>query len=50
MKINDIITETTAAAGIAVVAPNIGSEIKRNPSVFPSNKTKAKKKKTGPSK
>ena len=38
MKIRDIISETTSAGGIAVVAKPMGKMHKRNPSVFPKKK------------
>lgn len=41
MKIRDIISETTSAGGIAVVAKPMGKMHKRNPSVFPKKKKKA---------
>ena len=38
MKIRDVISETTSAGGIAVVAKPMGKMHKRNPSVFPKKK------------
>jgi hypothetical protein len=43
MKINDIITETTAGA-IATVAQPLGKMQRRNPSVFPKKKKTAERK------
>jgi hypothetical protein len=46
VKINDIITETTAG-GIAVVAQPLGAVIKRpNPSIYKSKKKRAPKNET----
>ena len=43
MKINEIISETTSAGGVATVVQPLGGMIKRpNPSVFPKKKKKLK--------
>ena len=45
MKISEIITETTSAGGIAVVATPLGGMKKRpNPSVFPKKKKATERK------
>jgi hypothetical protein len=45
MRINEIITETTSAGGIAVVAQPLGAVIKRpNPSIYKTKKKRTPKK------
>jgi len=48
MKVNEIITETTTAGGIATVVGGVGSALTRNASIYGNKKPgKKKKKKTG---